>query len=386
MLLRDVNVFATNDELPDPNLGTANDIAITPYGIYSKQLKIATGFMVTGSDERFNGLWIDMGVNLIGTNDGNSFNTHWYQHTYNTPLDTQVDYALVWSDHGANPGNTAGYWFINLANNRQNDVTPLASYRTSSIPNSTAAPPSGAWSPPTVVFGTWNKFTSENPVELGWVLQLQLHTTPDGGIFLGNQELGVNRLVYERNDLVFNAAWPGILDTGVELIDGANYEIIITALSGTTGTSANTSNLLMPRIINANGEPIGTGFPCDITFTTTGMVSAYLSFRYQERIRASAPSTKSIFLNRLNNTFGSIQYAETAASTNIDNITTLAMNYPSASSQFAQRQTLNCEIVPGVENKLRIGIDRPSTGTTANMTILIKIFKRRCHSTGSVAE
>ncbi|MCL2753044.1 MAG: hypothetical protein FWE44_02725 [Defluviitaleaceae bacterium] len=207
-------VLVTDLEVPDSIHGNLGDIIITPYGVYVMKFKVSTGFLATTSDPRFAGIWTDMGINEMHTISGSSShfvdisgnfrNTNWFLHE-------SGNYVIVWSNYNANPNTPrAGAWFINFAATPRLDSGAIATYTTPVSPQlSTSLPPSGNWG-----FGNiqWTNYTGSEPSEMGWVLQLKLHTTPNTEIFIDNTQMltvptppatGNYRLASQNGNLVW---------------------------------------------------------------------------------------------------------------------------------------------------------------------------------------
>jgi len=199
-----VHTLTTDNEAPDNLVGSPGDVAITPYGIYTRKMSAAsTGFLCNSSDARFDGIWSDMGVNNMNTINGISLGTHWYLHE-------SGNYVLVWSNYNANPNiPRAGYWFINNAGTPRLDSAALLSRATAELPSSsTDLPPNGSWGGYEM---NWQNYTSSVPSQLGWVLQFNVHSTPDGRLFVGEREVP---MVYPMQTVVTESLYNRNISSG----------------------------------------------------------------------------------------------------------------------------------------------------------------------------
>jgi len=203
-----VHTLTTFDETPDNLAGRPGDVAITPYGIYTRKMSaVSTGFLCSSSDARFDGIWSDMGANNMNTISGISLGTHWYLHE-------SGNYVLVWSNYNANPSvPRAGYWFINNAGTPRLDSGALLSHATVEVPSdSTGLPPDGFWGGYEM---NWQNYTSTIPSQLGWALQFNVHSTPDGRLFVGEREVP---MVYPMQTVVTESLYNSSIASGTVTI------------------------------------------------------------------------------------------------------------------------------------------------------------------------
>ena len=117
--------------VPEDSDGKLGDFCITPEGIYTKKMvQSGGGFMLSGSNSDFNGLWKDMGINeVMGSYAGDPQGTHYYQHEGGV-------YLLYWNT------SYSGYWWIGTALSQDNGSS--TAYR--STPTYTSPPPNDGWS------------------------------------------------------------------------------------------------------------------------------------------------------------------------------------------------------------------------------------------------
>ena len=372
------NVY-TSDSSPDGLSGISGDVAITPYGVYVMRLGAAsTGFKATTTDQRFVGVWSDMGVNTQGTTTGESLGTHWYLHE-------SGNYVLVWSSYNANPSiPRAGYWFINHAGTpRLDGSASLAYMMTPTQPlDSTTLPESGQWGWMNI---SWEAHEGTIPSQLGWERLFGIYKTPDSRAFVDEFELlravdlatanipGTARVVYENSNVQLNPSWGGVIDTGISPVDGATYEIIVSTIEGTAGATSSTANMVLPILLNDDGTIFG--FPTASGYSMTAVSNVYITFRFQERIVATDPTQKSIFLNRLSNTFGSVLYTTTPNADIDDPAATFTEDFPTGATPFRRRQNV------AADNVLRLGFEKGTGITTANLRLLVKIIERQSTTT-----
>ena len=180
---------------------------------------------------------------------------------------------------------------------------------------------------------------------------------------------GFTRVIFEDNQVLLNSAWPGMFDPGIPLVDGATYEVIISAMAGTTGTQAVLGNWLVPVILNSGGTQLGyIG-----TLPSSGITildRLLFTFRYQERAVALTSANKSIALNTIGDTVGSVKYG-TAINVDADAASISASTYPTLNSSFVFRQTV------AAADQLRIGFVTAGGGLpNANLRMLVKVTER----------
>lgn len=82
-----------------------------------------------------------------------------------------------------------------------------------------------------------------------------------------------------EQEIILNSGWSNPLDTGIVIEDATEYEIILSAIAGTTGTASSRNGLLAPRLRAKNGT-LGS----DLMTYSAGayaLLSAIFNFRGQ---------------------------------------------------------------------------------------------------------
>jgi len=175
---------------------------------------------------------------------------------------------------------------------------------------------------------------------------------------------GIARVVYESNQVMLNSGFT-MLDTGVEFVDGTNYQIIISAMAGTTGTSSISGNAIRPCLINGDGSLnslIGN------TTATTMILRAMFNIRYQERAIASNSANKSVnIMAGYPAAIVASGVQTTSVNADIDAATGAALSVTSPSYD---------PIVTPATNKLRIGFAVSGT-PNSNARMLCKVIETR---------
>ena len=97
--------------------------------------------------------------------------------------------------------------------------------------------------------------------------------------------LGVARTVFFDDQIQVTSGTPVSIDTGIVLKDGADYQIVISAMSGTTGSSASTGNGIMPQAI-INGAAYGLAG----NQNANALLNTIYKFRWQMHSMASNPA------------------------------------------------------------------------------------------------
>jgi len=100
----------------------------------------------------------------------------------------------------------------------------------------------------------------------------------------GEASLGLAKTVYFNDQIQLTAGMPVSIDTGIVLKDGADYQIVISAMSGTTGASASAGNGLMPQAI-INGAAYGLAG----NQNANALLNTIYRFRWQMHNMASNP-------------------------------------------------------------------------------------------------
>jgi len=95
---------------------------------------------------------------------------------------------------------------------------------------------------------------------------------------------GVSRVLYD-GEIPYNSDF-AVLDTGVVLRDGVEYEVVVTALSGTSGGTASVANIPVLDFILADGTEMGI---MQVMTNSTAILNGIYQFRYQEHVRATDP-------------------------------------------------------------------------------------------------
>ena len=173
------NLIISDEETLENVQGSPNSLAVTPYEIGAWKLNTtARGFECTSTDPRFNGIWVDIGVNAAGTVNGNSLGTHIFMHE-------SEQFVLVWSSWNANPNvPRAGYWFINNATTPRLDNSALVRLAVTAY-----APADETITPPDTATMQWVYHESQEPTIYGFERHFNLHSTPDGKAYVGENEL-----------------------------------------------------------------------------------------------------------------------------------------------------------------------------------------------------
>ena len=123
--------FTSAATVPESSVGKLGDFCITPEGFYTKKMvQSVGGFMLSGVNTDFNGMWHDMGINDVsGSYGGDPQGTHYYKHEDGL-------YLLYWnSAYG-------GYWWIGTALSQDNGSATAYC----STPTYIEPPPNDGWS------------------------------------------------------------------------------------------------------------------------------------------------------------------------------------------------------------------------------------------------
>jgi len=175
-----------------------------------------------------------------------------------------------------------------------------------------------------------------------------------------NGMLGLARTVYFNDQIQPTAA--GVIDTGVILKDGANYQVIISAMGGNTGASASTGNGLTPAV--NDGTNITNLVP---PANFNGVLNAVYQFRWQMHPRVTQPEINVVNAFPLfgTNTMGSVYYT---SSPNMD-VDTAGISITYA-TQATTVQRLN--ISAAAQPSFALNVTANPTGTIRFMCKIIE--------------
>jgi hypothetical protein len=217
---------------------------------------------------------------------------------------------------------------------------------------------------PSLIVSKRDPLTGEN-------IDVEYPITIDGitrTVFIKSPELG--------NALPFNSSNPyhTAYDTGIELKDGANYEVVISMVNGTVSTSAVTGvNVVLPCILyeTAGGMPqqtvIGT-----FTGANVGGLNVYSAFRFQHHQNGNTGSGGiGNVISPAGNQTGTVQTASSAyVGAHVDNTFNMATTALTISINLARFITN--------EKKPRLGLRAAATTepTSANCQLLVKVTER----------
>jgi len=181
---------------------------------------------------------------------------------------------------------------------------------------------------------------------------------------LNNNSLGIAQTVFFDDQIQLTPSIPAFtIETGVMLKDGADYQIVISAMEGTTGSSASVGNGIMPFVFDGNINTLIAS-----TVNTAGILNAVFRFRWQMHPRISQPGINIVNAFPLfdSNTIGTIYYT---SSNNMDVDTAGISTTYSTQTTSLQRLNIDDNLTP----ELRIGISAPPTANIRYMAKVIEI-------------
>ncbi|MCL2223568.1 MAG: hypothetical protein FWB96_01225 [Defluviitaleaceae bacterium] len=185
--------------------------------------------------------------------------------------------------------------------------------------------------------------------------------TTSGG---NSSDIGVARTVFFDDQIQLTSGTPVSIDTGIVLKDGADYQIVISAMSGTTGSSASTGNGLMPQAI-INGAAYGLVG----NQNANALLNTVYRFRWQMHNMTSNPDNNVVGAFPLfgGTTISTVIYSS-SANFDVDGAG-ISTTYGTQTSSLFRVQTPVADVPT-----LRIATTAAPTG---NMRFMVKIIEQR---------
>ena len=176
--------------------------------------------------------------------------------------------------------------------------------------------------------------------------------------------VGVAQTVYFNDQIQLSPGTPVSIDTGIVLKDGADYQIVISAMSGITGSSASVGNGIMPQAI-INGAAYGLAG----NQNANALLNTIYKFRWQMHNMSSNP---------LNNVVGAFPlFGGTTISTVIySSSPNFDVDGAGISTTYGTQTSTLFRVQTPVDDAPTLRLTTPAA-PTGNMRFMVKIIEQQ---------